>query len=382
MHVLWCNLSADWIGGAERYVGQTARALRSRGARCTLLYGAKGLAEPSFTDCFDSAFPWADTARQILEIGPDVVYVHRLSREGDIERFCVGPGVIRFYHDHHLFCPRKYKYTTLTHATCTRPVGLHCYPCLGIVQRSDGILPVRLRTVGMVRREQRRHRAVDAHVVGSRYMANHLVAHGFAEDRVHVLPLYVEAPPDDAGEITPDENTVLFVGAMLRGKGLDVLLDALVQLPASVRLIACGDGHQRSMFESRARTLGLASRVKFRGHVQREELDRLYRRASCVVIPSREPETFGFVGPEALLHGTPVIASLVGGMGEWLVDGVTGRAFESGDATALAGVLRETLESPEGARELAARGRARVLERFTAQHHLDALERLLERVIA
>ena len=117
MHVLWCNLSADWIGGAERYVGRTARALRARGARCTLLYGTEGRVEPTFTDCFDSAFPWADTARQIAEIGPDVVYVHRLSEEGDIERFCVGPRAIRFYHDHRLFCPREHKYTTLTHAT-------------------------------------------------------------------------------------------------------------------------------------------------------------------------------------------------------------------------------------------------------------------------
>ncbi|MCA9581169.1 MAG: glycosyltransferase family 4 protein, partial [Myxococcales bacterium] len=276
-----------------------------------------------------------------------------------------------------LFCLREHKYRTLGHETCTRTVGLGCYPCLGFVAKNGGA--VELRTVGSLLREQETNHGFDAFVVGSSYMRDHVVAHGFESSRVHANPLFVE--PQDTGTGTRDPFQILFVGALLRGKGLDVLLEAMAKVRSSAHLLVVGTGAQEALFREFASELGLAARVTFAGQLDRPSLARAYAESACLVVPSRSPETFGLTGPEAMLHGTPVIASAVGGMGEWLVDGVTGLAFPSGDAEALAGAIHRVLDNPEDAARMVAEGRRRCEENFRADAHVDRLLTVLEGVV-
>lgn len=392
LHVAWVTTTASWAGGAERYVGDAARRLRERGVRNTLLYDAGmpggpggGATDPTFTGIFDAAFPLlagSDGRTQVSDLSPDLLYAHRLSKESRIRELDHGVPIVRFHHDHKLLCPREYKYRTLSHQTCTRTVGLACYPCLGFVQRAHGLFPIKLRTVGAVVRDQRAHHSLAAHVVGSQYMANHLVAHDFDPNTVHVIHPFIEDPTPSAPRPSRDPTQLLFAGAVLRGKGLDLLVRALHELPTSVRLTVCGSGHQETMFREIAESLGVASRIDFRGKVDRETLTHLYRTAACLVVPSREPETFGLVGPEAMLLGTPVVVSRVGGTGEWAREGETASTFKSGDVADLAATLRRVLDDPAAAQAMAERGGALVRTAFTPQRHVDALLDLFQRVRA
>jgi glycosyltransferase involved in cell wall biosynthesis len=167
-------------------------------------------------------------------------------------------------------------------------------------------------------------------------MANHVVAHGFDKAKVHAIPLYATAPPDGEGSPEREKDLLLFAGQLIRGKGLDVLLHAMLKLGQSARLIVAGTGRQGKLFETMCDQLGLRHRVQFVGRLSRDQLHLLYRRATVVVVPSRYPETFGLVGVEAMSHGTPVIATTVGAIGEWLEDGCTGPAFHLTIAPALA----------------------------------------------
>lgn len=381
MHVVWIHEKADLVGGAERYVYETAGLLADRGVRSTLLYGVDGWTEPAFTGRFDAAFPWVDGERQLDALAPDVVYVHQCADPVAIIDTVARVGVpaLRFLHDHALFCPRDHKYTTLGHRTCTRTVGLGCYPCLGFLNRAEGPLPIRIRTPGAVLAEQRRHMELTGVVVGSRYMHDHATAHGFPASHVHVNPLYVR-PPESSGEATRRDGELLFVGALLRGKGIDILLEAMRILPERVTLRLAGDGHQRAMFERMARELGVAHRTEFLGRLGTEDLVRAYAEAACVVIPSRQPETFAFAGPEALVHGTPVVASDIGGVREWLEPDVTGLAVPSCDPQALAAAVRRLLDAPDLARRLGEAGRRRVLEEMTPEQHVERLLALFGRV--
>lgn len=380
MHVTWVNVNAGFVGGAERYVADTARRLRDEGIRATLLYEVGGELDPAFISCFDGAFPWVDAQAQLRDLNPDVVYAHRLSRESAISQLECGPPVVRFHHDHKLLCLREFKYTTLGHKTCTKTVGSSCYPCLGFLQKAPGRIPVKLRTVGSLRADQRAHYGLSAHVVGSRYMREHLVAHGFPEERVHVIHPFVEPPEPDAQQEPRDPNLILFVGAVLRGKGVDVLLHALNLLPDPLRLVVCGAGHQEPLFKALAEKLGVAHRVQWLGRVPRDELDRWYQRAACLVVPSREPETFCLVGPEAMLRGTPVCVSRVGGTGEWALDGETAFLFDSGDAQGLADAVRRVTGDPQTALAMAQWGSKMAREQFTAQEHTKKLAELLRNV--
>ena len=379
LHVVWVNETARLAGGAERYILETAQRLRARGVRSTVLYEVSGGMDPGFTAHFDGAFPLVATERQLRELQPDVVYVHRLGDESLLAQLYGEAPLVRFFHDHALFCPRTHKYTTLRHQTCERPVGARCYPCLGVVNRADTALRVRLRTVASVKREQAVHAGFAGFVVGSEYMRSHVIANGFDAGRVHVIP-----PGVQAGKVTSpvvrDAKLLVFAGTLVRGKGLDTLLKAMPYLGADVRLQVIGDGQQEQLFRNLAEQLRISERVTFSGRLPKQGVHRWFARAACVVVPSRAPETFCLVGPEAMLHGTPIVASRVGGVGEWLKDGETGHLFESGDSRGLARAVRSLLEDPEAARRIGDAGRRWVESQFRPDDHADTLTALFDRI--
>ena len=377
MRVLFINQNARLAGGAERYVADTARSLREHGVQVFLLYGVEGWTAPEFTGLFDGAFPMVALERQIRDIGPDVVYVHQLDDAmvmNEIRR--AGAPVARFFHDHRLFCPREHKYTTIGQRTCTRTVGLGCYGCLGVLNRSPRLPGIRLRTVASVRAEQAASRGIEAAVVGSTYMADHLVAHGFDPATIHVNPLFA-GPAGQVGDgVERDPSMLLFVGSLLRGKGLDLLIRALDLLPEHVRLVVAGEGPQDEA--GLVDRLGLRPRVHYAGRLDSAALARHYHQAACVVVPSRSPETFGLVGLEALAAGTPVVATDVGGVREWLRPGETGLLVPSGSPTALAAAIGWMLDHPREAQEMARQGQELGRTRFTAARHVEALLHLFQ----
>ena len=373
LHVLWVNTQASFRGGAEQYVHRTAGHLAARGVTSSLLYDVSDPGDPSFFRAFSGgAYPIVDAARQVAGLRPDVVYVHRVKDPallGTLAR--TDAPVLRFLHDHRLFCLREHKYTAIGQRTCTKTTGLGCYACPGFVERRPD-RSLGLRTLAALEREQEATRRLDGVVVGSRYMAAHVAAHGFDPRRVTVLPLYADGPahPPSADR---EAGRLLFVGQLVRGKGLDVLLDALSRVSLPFRLDVAGDGAQAAELQAQAARLGLAGRVSFAGSRRGEDLERLYRRSSVLVVPSRTPETFALVGLEAMRHGLPVIAAAVGGMNEWLEHGRNGLFVPSGDAGALAAAIERLLGDPALAATMGEAGRARLATAFRAEDHVEGL---------
>jgi glycosyltransferase involved in cell wall biosynthesis len=79
---------------------------------------------------------------------------------------------------------------------------------------------------------------------------------------------------------------------------------------------------------------------------------------------------------EAMGHGLPVVATRVGGNGEVILDGTTGRLVPHGDAAALAAALGDVLGHPERARRWGQAGRARVQGEFS----LDVMARAYDQL--
>jgi len=105
----------------------------------------------------------------------------------------------------------------------------------------------------------------------------------------------------------------------------------------------------------------------------RADLADVYRAADVCVFASEWPEPFGLVPLEALACGTPVVATGVGGSGEFLVDGVNAVLFEAGDPGSLATAVRKLAADPALRRALVANGRT-TAEYFDADHLTTAFE--------
>jgi glycosyltransferase involved in cell wall biosynthesis len=379
MHVVWLNEFACGKGGAERYVRETAAHLAARGVRSTLLYDVKSPVDEGYLAPFSAAYPALDPVKQIRGLGADLVYVHRLADEAVAGALCEAPApVVRFFHHYEIFCPREHKYTALGHRACTRSIGAHCYTCLGFVRRAPSFPYVKLVTVGSLRRAHRASQPLTAFVVGSTFMAEHVAAHGFDREKIHVLPLY--AAPKEATSAAREPDLVLFVGQLIRGKGVDHLLRAFARTRRRARLVIAGDGKQRREFEALSSRLCLDRRASFVGWVEGAALEQLYARACCVVMPSRFPETFGLAGVEAMAAGAPVIASDLGGVREWLRPEDNGIAVPSGDVDALARANDRLVDDGELARAMGRRARATHQERFLPEHHVGRLHALFLRL--
>lgn len=147
-------------------------------------------------------------------------------------------------------------------------------------------------------------------------------------------------------------------------KGLFYLLKALAEISKTrrVRLIVVGTPKKNGAVVKLIKTLGIGHLVTFTGRIDDGEFSRQYARAAMAVIPSVY-EGFGLPAGEAMACGVPVISTTGGALPE--VVGDAGILVPPADHLALAGAIRDLLDSPDRADELGRAGYKRVQDNFT-----------------
>lgn len=211
---------------------------------------------------------------------------------------------------------------------------------------------------------------------------------GFEAGKIAVIRCGVDParfpPRAAAAAFAPRPVNITFVGALLPRKGVDVLLRALALLKdrADWHLTVLGGGPEAGGLKALAQA-ALPSRVTFFGPATMAEVREAMFAADLVVIPSvtdrfNRSEGIPVVSMEAMAAGCPVIASRLSGIPELVEEGVTGYLFTPGDAAELAGKIAQVLDHPEAASEVAARGRARVMETYNIDANAADLLALIE----
>jgi len=174
----------------------------------------------------------------------------------------------------------------------------------------------------------------------------------------------------------PGPCRILAVGRLIPIKGFDVLIDAaalLRQRGVDAALELVGEGEAAPALEAKARTLGLADRVRLVGARRPDEVREAMRTwADVVAVPSRLDRLPNVVA-EALACGRPVVATSVGGIAELVTHGETGLLVAPDDAAALADALARLAADPALCVRLGAAGRARVEAVFDADVNVRAL---------
>ena len=173
----------------------------------------------------------------------------------------------------------------------------------------------------------------------SRWALDHAAAIAPALATGEVVPNGVDVAALAGTGPVPASGPILAYGRLVPNKGFDLLIAAMAQLP-ELQLRLGGNGPEEEHLRSAAEAVG---NVELIGRLDRAGVARELAACRLVVMPSRL-EPFGMVALEAMAAGRPVVASSVGGAGEFVQGGVL---VDPTDTPALVEAIRESLRHPE-----------------------------------
>ncbi|AMA59248.1 glycosyltransferase family 4 protein [Bradyrhizobium sp. CCGE-LA001] len=193
----------------------------------------------------------------------------------------------------------------------------------------------------------------------------------------HGVDTDVYAPPTDraaafAESGLPGRYAIGCFGRVRAQKGTDVFVDAMCRLlprhPDFAAVIVGQVTPEQTAFandlKKRIEAAGLQSRIIITGELPIEQVQRWYQRLTIYAFTSRN-EGFGLTLIEAMAAGSALVAARAGAAELVVEDGVSGVLIPTGDADALVAALEPLMGDVDAATAMGARGRARVLERFS-----------------
>lgn len=173
-------------------------------------------------------------------------------------------------------------------------------------------------------------------------------------------------------------------GRHVSDKGFSTLIAALpvivTRIP-QVELVLAGAGPDTRSLQKLASIFGVTERIKWPGWVPREEGRRIVSGSGVACVPSTWNEPFGLVAAEALMAGTPVVATHRGGLPEMVIPDQTGYLVPPGDVTRLASALSEILGNSDLRQRLGSRARAFARERLALLENISAHVSLYGQII-
>ena len=238
-------------------------------------------------------------------------------------------------------------------------------------------------------------RTVGRIVVGSEHERDLLAdLYGADPERVAIVPLGVDLdhfrpmPQAEARAALGlgEQKIILFVGRVEPLKGLDILIKAVAQMSEEsnfVLLIVGADAStngELAYLQRLAADLGVASRVRFVGAVDHEQMPLYYSAADVCAVPSYY-ESFGLVAVEAMACGLPVVAARVGGLVSTVRHGETGYLIPWQSPEPYAERLELLLADEDLRRRLGRQARA-AAEQYRWSHIAQGIARLYEDVMA
>ena len=217
---------------------------------------------------------------------------------------------------------------------------------------------------------------ISVYIASTPFYRRKFIEAGFPEDKIAVKPHFVEDP----GTSRSDGGHVLFIGRLMREKGVRTLLRAwekLINIPLKIR----GDGPLLSQVLEVAPRVGNAIEVIPR--LNREELNNLLSSARFLIWPSEGYyETFGYVAIEAFACGVPVIASRIGVARDLVCDHRTGLHFTCGDPGDLASKVEWAWSHPDEMNEMGRAARAEYEAKYTPERNYPMLMDIYRRAQA
>ena len=221
----------------------------------------------------------------------------------------------------------------------------------------------------------------------SDFISRKLIEKGFPGEKVRTHYLGVNTNVETVSG--KREKVILTVGRLVEKKGIEYLIRAMAEVVKTERdckLLVCGEGPLRKSLEILTDKLKLKGPVEFVGWKSKNELQKLYGRASVFVLPSvtasdGDCEGLGMVFLEAMTHSLPVIGTNHGGIPDVIIDKETGFLVPERDSMLLADAIKTLINDRSLAERMGMKGNELVKEKFNITRQIEKLEAIYREFI-
>lgn len=380
-------------GGEDQVFESEARLLKECGHRVTQVQEQTTYPDGVVkklgvaVDCIWSR-RWHREFRQMLQASqPDVVHIHNFFPliSPSIYYACRREGVpvVQTLHNYRLLCASAEFYRDgrvceeCLHHGLLRGVKYGCYQGSKMGTAALSLM------LGVHRRLQTWNSMVDCYVALTEFARHKMIEGGLPSDRIRVKPNFVLPDPGsrEAGSRERSSGYALFVGRLVKAKGVLSMMKAWEHLPRHIPLMIAGDGPCREQLELELRDGKLPS-VTYLGRLSRPDTLAAMKKARFLIFPSEWYEGFPVTIAESFACGIPVICSRLGSMQEIVTDGLTGIHFQAGDAEDLAKKLLWAWEHPDEMDAMGRLARREFETKYTAARNIEMLEEIYEFAMA
>ena len=187
---------------------------------------------------------------------------------------------------------------------------------------------------------------------------------------------------------TTTKKKILYLGRVVKYKGLDLLIKAMSGISEEYELIVVGDGEFKNECEDLVKELKLNPRIHFLGACLSNEAPYYYKNTDIFVLPTRfrldanvQMESWGFTVNEAMALEVPVVTTTAVGSGfDLIIDGVTGGLAEAGNSESLTEKINFVIENNED-NKIGKEARKHLLKTCNYDDNLKAYENIIKKVL-
>lgn len=261
-------------------------------------------------------------------------------------------------------------------SNCGMSLSLRCVDCnrrlygAGLLGMAKSVA-----TYAAIRRNKSELNRVDKFIAISEFVKNVHIEHlGMEESRFAVIPPfygYEKGGEVESSELLPDDF-ILFVGALVPGKGVDLLIESYRRMNTEAKLVMIGIEYPHYNYRDRDdRTILIIN-------PSRNVVLEAYRKCRFVVFPSVAPEPAGMVVLEAMANRKAVVASRIGGLTDIVADRETGILVPPQDGDTLAQAMERLLSNPQDAVRMGQSGYERWTRLFTPGAVIPQIEKVYQ----